>query len=425
MVKNSNQDVMCSILLQSCAIMPRNHEKNRAPNCPERVELAVDLVIKDSFTLRKASERTGVPFQTLARYIKKYKENKGAVDFKPTYKATVLDEKMEVEMFEYLKLSSKMNYGLTMKDARTLAYDLAKANGLKMPANWEREKMAGRDWIFSFMKRHPLSLRKPEGCSLARNSAFNKENVAAFYQNLETIYSKYPGLVDGTRVYNLDETGVTTVGTPARVIAATGERQVAQVQAAERGSLVTVCSIVSGAGHALPPTMIFPRKNFIPRMTEGAPPGTLGLAATSAWMTGELFMQVLHHFINHSGSTVDNPTLLVMDNHRSHLAPDVLKLAKEHGIVLLTLPPHCTHKLQPLDVGVFGPFMTYYNQAIANYHMMHPGHKVDIYNLAAFVGFAHQNSMTIKNIRNSFAKVGIVPYDKMYSPTLTSKSSHV
>lgn len=124
--------------------------------------MAVDRVIMDSFTSRKTSERTGVPYQTLAHYIKRYKENEGAVDFKPTYKATVLDGRMEVEMFEYLKPSSKMNYGLTMKDVRTLAYDLAKANGLKMPANWEREKMAGRDWIFSFMKRHPLSLRKPE-----------------------------------------------------------------------------------------------------------------------------------------------------------------------------------------------------------------------------------------------------------------------
>lgn len=30
--------------------------------------------------------------------------------------------------------------------------------------------------------------------------------------------------------------------------------------------------------------------------------------------------------------------------------------ARENGIVLLTLPPHCQHRMQPLDVGVYGPF---------------------------------------------------------------------
>ena len=390
--------------------MPRNKKPSREPNCPDKLKVAVELVVKDNFTLRKASERTGIAFQTIARYVDKYRKKDGDIDYEPVFKSTILDDRMEQEMVQYITKCSKMNYGLTLSDARKLAFDLAEANSVKMPPNWVREKMAGRDWISSFMKRHPLSLRKPEGCSLARNTAFNRENVGRFYQNLKEVYEKYAAFSDGTRVYNLDETGITTVATPPKVISAKGQRQVAQVQAAERGSLVTVCSIISAAGTALPPAMIFPRKNFVQRMIAGAPPGTLGLAAQSPWMTGELFVQVLHHFVNFSGSTKDNPTLLILDNHQSHLAPEVLQLAKQHGVVLLTLPPHCTHKLQPLDVGVFGPFMTYYNQAISNFHMNHPGQRVDIYNLAEFVGQAHQKSMTPKNIQSSFQKVGIVPY---------------
>jgi hypothetical protein len=33
-----------------------------------------------------------------------------------------------------------------------------------------------------------------------------------------------------------------------------------------------------------------------------------------------------------------------------------LDFCKKNGIVLLSFPPHCTHKLQPLDRAVFGPF---------------------------------------------------------------------
>lgn len=360
--------------------MPRNPKKKRVPNPAETMELATKLCVVDGLTLRTSSERTGIPFQTLQRYVKKFKENQGKVEFKPNYKSrTIFTEEMEAKLQKYLITASRMNYGLTLRDARELAYELARANEMNYPANWERDGMAGKEWMYLFMRRHPLSLRKPEGCSVARNMAFNKENVNQFFSNLKGVYEKYPTMKDGTRIYNLDETGVTNVGIPSRVIAAKGQHQVCQTQSAERGTLVTVCAIVSAAGVALPPAMIFPRANFVPRMTIGAPPGTLGLAAKSPWMTGELFELVLDHFITHSGSTVDNPTLLLMDNHRSHLAPGVLSKAKEHGVVLLTLPPHCTHKMQPLDVGVFGPFMTYYNQAIANFHVNNKNAKADIY----------------------------------------------
>jgi len=174
-----------------------------------------------------------------------------------------------------------MNYGLTLKDARALTFELAKTNNLVVPDNWHTHKMAGRDWITAFLDHHLLSLRKPEGCSLARNNAFNKDNVNTFFSNLENVYKKYPSLTDGTRIYNLDETGLTTVGNTGRIIAQTGERQVAQVRTAELGSLVTACYIVSAAGMSLPPVTIFLRKNFIPRVTIGAPTGTLELATKS------------------------------------------------------------------------------------------------------------------------------------------------
>ena len=202
--------------------MPRNKKPSREPNCPDKLKVAVELVVKDNFTLRKASERTGIAFQTIARYVDKYRKKDGDIDYEPVFKSTILDDRMEQEMVQYITKCSKMNYGLTLSDARKLAFDLAEANSVKMPPNWVREKMAGRDWISSFMKRHPLSLRKPEGCSLARNTAFSRENVGRFYQNLKEVYEKYAAFSDGTRVYNLDETGITTVATPPKVISAKG-----------------------------------------------------------------------------------------------------------------------------------------------------------------------------------------------------------
>ena len=61
------------------------------------------------------------------------------------------------------------------------------------------------------------------------------------------------------------------------------------------------------------------RKKFLDHMIHGAPPGTLGLAGSSGWVTQELFLECLKLFIKHSGSNKQNPVLL-LDNHDSYVS---------------------------------------------------------------------------------------------------------
>ena len=124
-------------------------------------------------------------------------------------------------------------------------------------------------------------------------------------------------------------------------------------------------------------------------MLRGAPPGTLGLANKTGWMNSELFSEVIDHFIHHSKSSKDQPSLLVYDNHESHLSIEVLDKAKENGVTILTLPPHSSNKMQPLDAGVNKPFKTYYSQAMDSWMMRNPGKPISIYEIAHCVGIAH------------------------------------
>ncbi|EIN09333.1 hypothetical protein PUNSTDRAFT_20880, partial [Punctularia strigosozonata HHB-11173 SS5] len=43
------------------------------------------------------------------------------------------------------------------------------------------------------------------------------------------------------------------------------------------------------------------------------------------------------------------------DGHGSHETNTICEYAYQHGILLFCLPSKTTHKLQPLDVGLFGP----------------------------------------------------------------------
>ncbi|KAJ8966394.1 hypothetical protein NQ314_003542 [Rhamnusium bicolor] len=88
----------------------------------------------------------------------------------------------EIQLEEYLKVSSNINYGLTFCSCRTLAFKFANELKKKYPSSWDTNRMAGKEWMRLFMRRHPeLAYRKPENTSLAGATAFNRHNVDQFF----------------------------------------------------------------------------------------------------------------------------------------------------------------------------------------------------------------------------------------------------
>ncbi|RUS76436.1 hypothetical protein EGW08_015805 [Elysia chlorotica] len=65
----------------------------------------------------------------------------------------------------------------------------------------------------------------------------DRHNVNTFYENLEEVMKKW---FTPDKIWNIDETGVTTVQTPAKQIAQRGVKRVGAVVAQERGTLVTM-----------------------------------------------------------------------------------------------------------------------------------------------------------------------------------------
>lgn len=52
--------------------------------------------------------------------------------------------------------------------------------------------------------------------------------------------------------------------------------------------------------------------------------------------------------------------LLIVDGHSSHINLAFIEKALEKKVLILVLPPHLTHRLQPCDVSLFGPLATEY-----------------------------------------------------------------
>jgi len=56
--------------------------------------------------------------------------------------------------------------------------------------------------------------------------------------------------------------------------------------------------------------------------------------------------------------------MLIVDGHASHVTTKAIKFCLAHKIVLLCLPPHTTHILQLLDVGIFAALAALYKKGV-------------------------------------------------------------
>ncbi|KAJ8019461.1 hypothetical protein HOLleu_41073 [Holothuria leucospilota] len=244
--------------------MPRQYKRHTDMGLVpgEAMLEAVELVINgEGMSIRKVAKDKGISKSALARYVKKYQADKNC-KLAPNYKhSQIFNPVQEADLAKYLTKCSQMFHGLTPKNTRKLAYEIAVQNNMRIPEKWHENQMAGCDWMSGFLKRHSeLSIRNPEATSLARATSFKRHNINAYFDLLEQTIKD--GQFTGRHIFNLDETGFTTVQKVPKVIAKKGSKQVGQVTSQERGQLVTVCGIVGATGIALPPVFVFPRKNF-------------------------------------------------------------------------------------------------------------------------------------------------------------------
>ena len=309
--------------------MPRQHKCTTSVGqfSEEDLNAAITGVREKKLSKKEASRIYKIGSATLNRYLITNPEEQRVKKINRSSAHTVFTDQEEADLAEYMYVRecSKMYYGLTLNDLQHLAVSFGRANEKVMPASWTSNNMAGRDWAAGFRRRHDLSLRLPENTSVARAVAFNKTNVKLFHDALDDALAKAD--FSASSVWNLNETCVSTVTKPTRVVRPRGERQVGQIVSSERGVTITMCACVNASGRALAPALIFPRARVQEHWGRNAPPGSLVLANPSGWMLSEIFPAVLDHFLTKwpPAPTTRN---FSYDNHSSHITLEAVTLAR-------------------------------------------------------------------------------------------------
>jgi hypothetical protein len=226
--------------------------------------------------------------------------------------------------------------------------------------------------------------------------------------------------ITADNIYNFDEKGF-LMGFGRTL------KRIMTIQALEQGRItkskqdgsrefISILATISAIGRWIPPLLIYKGESgdlissWVDEvMTESQAHFTVSQNGWSNNAIGLMWLQqVFERYTKPKRET--QKRLLIVDGHSSHVNMAFINWADEHGIILLILPPHTTHRLQPLDVGLFQPLSTYYSLEL-NQLMHDSGGAVSMSKRFFWPLFkrAWDKAFTEENIQSAFRKAGIWP----------------
>ena len=211
----------------------------------------------------------------------------------------------------------------------------------------------GEGWWSGFMRRHPqITKRKPQNLQMVRAKAMSKEVVTHWFQQcLKPTLTELDLLDKPNQIFNVDESGFPLSWTPKTILTRRGQKSPQALLAGSGRENITVQMCVSASGQILPPYVVYKGERLMSDTTYGGPLGSKYTVSQNGWMVEHTFLDWMRSLFIPSIPN-ERPVLLILDGHSSHVSYDIRLLAVEHNIHLLKLPPHTTHGLQPLDIGV-------------------------------------------------------------------------
>jgi hypothetical protein len=104
------------------------------------------------------------------------------------------------------------------------------------------------------------------------------------------------------------------------------------------------------------------------------------------------------------------PRILICDGFGTHETLEILEYCFKHNILLCHLPSHTSHKLQPCDIGVFGPLKAAYRDQVERLYRG-GANTVCEEHFTSLYSPARDKALTPRNIESSWIEAGLFPFN--------------
>ncbi|KIM20721.1 hypothetical protein M408DRAFT_81549, partial [Serendipita vermifera MAFF 305830] len=184
-----------------------------------------------------------------------------------------------------------------------------------------------------------------------------------------------------------------------------------KITADESRKMVTILECVNAIGYAIGPLVIHAGKEKDLEWIRQNPCKASIAASPKGWTDAEIAYEWLRDVFDPQTSEIakGSTRLLILDGHNSHCTIKLAFYAAKRNIIIFQLPPHTTHRLQPLDVGVFGPLSLAWQKIVREWAKN--GYVVRKNNLISLYSLAREKALTATIISAAFRSCGIEPFD--------------
>ena len=141
------------------------------------------------------------------------------------------------------------------------------------------------------------------------------------------------------------------------------------------------------------------------------------------WSDSELaFGRLERYDCETSEKANGNWRLVYYDGHGTHITLEIIRYACANKILIVCLPLHSSHVLQPLDLSIYGPLKLALHDEAYTYEM-ETGQPVDKDAALLIIGRAYNKAFTRNNILSAFRRAGIWPFEAIDISTAAPSES--
>ncbi len=290
---------------------------------------------------------------------------------------------------------------------------------------WKKPKceLPNNDWYSAWQKRNSMTNVNERILEDERAKNGSVGNIKDWFDRIgkEIDFSQ----IDKHMIGNLDETMLSTK-TRTLVCVKKGTKLAESIDT-DLHEHVTILTLIVNGGTIMKPLFVYQLKTLPNYFDDLMKTNKLMVAGQKkGWITESTFgdymvefMKWLPEYRKQIGVPPNSKFVLFSDSHGSRKDGELMNQLKLANVYFVTFPSHCTHILQPLDVGIFASFKKYLRQEKRRFKRVslrwngdvpsEAGIKRVIETMAAVE--ALHISCSPMAINNSFMHTGLYPFD--------------
>ena len=318
----------------------------------ERLELAHQRWKEDkTIPVAKIARKHGVPRSTLQGRID------GAVSktVRQRNQQKLFPEE-ETALHDWILRLQAWGWPVRVEQIRKMAQELLTTEG--------DTRLLGKNWTQKFLSRYK-DIRTKYIPPLGKERALSQDPtiLSTWFELFLRIKTEYK--VEEEDIWNMDEKGVMQGDiAKLKVMISRHEKHQHMTQCGNR-EWVSLLECISMSGRALRSWITFKAVMQQKAWNDAYPEAHIS-TSEKGWTENEIYLRWIERCFDKESAIGQKGEyrILCVDGHASHISTAAIEYCITRKIIVLCLPAHTTHLLQPLDVGVFAPLSIAYKNHV-------------------------------------------------------------